>query len=217
MSLAVKICGLKTEDAVDAAVEGGAAYVGFIFFPRSPRALAPDAAAVLRKRVPPAVRTVAVVVDADDTTLDRIMREVAPDLLQLHGRESPARTAQLRRRYDRPVIKALPVATAADLRDVAIYAKEADILLFDAKPGPEASRPGGNALSFDWALMRGVKLQKPWLLAGGLTADNLAEAVATSGAAAVDVSSGVERAPGEKDVALIRRLLEVAKNMAVNA
>ncbi len=212
MSLAVKICGLKTEAALEAAIEGGAAYVGFIFFPRSPRAIDVELAARLRQRVPDSVRAVAVVVDADDKTLDRIVTRVEPDLLQLHGRETPTRASILRRRYHRPLMKAIPVAARADI-DAALAFPEADYLLFDSKPAPEDTRPGGNARAFDWALTKELKLAKPWLLAGGLTPDNLAEAIRLSGARAVDVSSGVESAPGEKDVALIARLLEMAKTL----
>ena len=211
MTVQVKICGLKTEEAIDAAVDAGAAYIGFILFPRSPRALTPEAAGLLRKRVPKSVRSVAVTVDANDALLDRIMTIVGPDMLQLHGQETPTRTGQLRRRYAKPVIKALPIAERVDFAPAAAYAEVADMLLFDAKPAPGDTRPGGNARSFEWSLLKDFKSPKPWLLAGGLTAETLAEAVAASGATAIDVSSGVETAPGEKDVALIRALLDKAK------
>ncbi len=213
MPVEVKICGLTTADAVDAAVEGGARYVGFVFFPPSPRSLSPAAAAPLAARVPDQVIRVALTVDADDAFLDAILAAVRIDLLQLHGDESPARAAAIRARYRLPVMKALPVAEAADLARADAYTDAVDRLLFDARPPPGATRPGGNARSFDGSLLRRRSFARPWLLAGGLNADNLAAAVAASGAAAVDVSSGVEVAPGVKSAAKIRELLALARTL----
>jgi phosphoribosylanthranilate isomerase len=210
MSLAVKICGLKTPEAVDAAVEGGAAYAGFVFFEKSPRFLTPAAARALKGRLPARVKAVALLVDPPDETLVYTIEGMAPDLIQLHGAESPARVTAIRTRFGLPVIKAIPVASKADLGAVSAYDAVADMLLFDAKPAPGASRPGGNAQAFDWSLLGGLRPARPWLLAGGLTSANIAEAVRATGAAAVDVSSGVERAPGEKDPALIRAFLAAA-------
>jgi phosphoribosylanthranilate isomerase len=211
MSLAVKICGLTTPDAVDAAAEGGAAYAGFVLFEKSPRFVTPEAARALRDRLPPAVKAVALLVDPTDEMLASAIAGMAPDLIQLHGAETPDRVAAIRARFSRPVIKALPVAGKADLAAVDAYAAVADLLLFDAKPGTGDTRPGGNARAFDWSLLEGLAPTRPWLLAGGLTAETLAEAVRISGAEAVDVSSGVERAPGRKDPALIRAFLAAAR------
>jgi phosphoribosylanthranilate isomerase len=213
VSVAVKICGLKTPEAVDAAVAGGAAYAGFVFFEKSPRVLTPAAARSLRDRLPGAVKAVALVVDPSDDALEAVIGVTAPDLIQLHGAESPARVAAIRARFGLPVIKALPVARKADLECVPAYAQTADMLLFDAKPALGDTRPGGNARAFDWALLQGIVPGRPWLLAGGLSAETLAAAVRASGARAVDVSSGVERTPGEKDPALIRAFLAAAQTL----
>ncbi len=210
MALEVKICGLNTPAALDAAVAAGARLVGFVFFPPSPRVLSPAAAAALARRVPPGVLRVGLVVDADDATLDAILAAVPLDLLQLHGQESPERVAAVRARFGLPVIKAIAVEQAADLAAAERYAGIADRLLFDARPPKGALLPGGNARSFDWRLLAGRSWPRPWLLAGGLHAGNLAEAVRLSGAAAVDVSSGVEEAPGRKNVGLIRAFLAEA-------
>jgi len=210
VSLAVKICGLKTPEAVDAVIAGKAAYAGFVFFDKSPRFLFPAAARALRMRLPPAIKAVALLVDPTDEILASTIDGMAPDLLQLHGAESPARVAAIRERFGLPVIKALPVASKADLAAVTGFAAVADLLLFDAKPLPGDTRPGGNARAFDWGLLKGLAPGRPWLLAGGLTPDTLGAAIAASGAPAVDVSSGVERAPGEKDPALIRAFLAAA-------
>lgn len=213
MAVGVKICGLKTPEAVDAALAGGAAYAGFVFFAASPRHLEPSAAGALRARLAERIPAVAVVVDPDDQSLAAILRDARPDLIQLHGRESPARVAEIRARFARPVVKAIPVATAADLAAAPGYAAVADMLLFDAKADPDETRPGGHARRFNWALLKDLPatVARPWFLAGGLTAETLAEAVASSGARLLDVSSGVERAPGEKDPLLVRRFLDTAK------
>lgn len=210
MAIAVKICGLCDEAAVDAAVAGGARFVGFVFFPPSPRALVPERAAALAARVPEGVLRVGLVVDADDEQLQAITTGVPLDMLQLHGREPPARVATIRVRFGLPVMKAVPVAEAADLVRAEPYLGVADRLLFDGRPPPGATRPGGNAAAFDWRLLAGHSWPVPWLLAGGLDAGNVARAVCESGAAAVDVSSGVEDVPGHKDVRLIASFLAAA-------
>ena len=211
MNVQVKICGLKTPEAVDAAAEGGAAYAGFVFFDKSPRFLTPDVALMLRNRLPEATLAVALLVDPTDAMLASAVEGMAPDLLQLHGAESPERVAAIRSRFGLPVIKALPVASKADLEPVAAYAAVADMLLFDAKPSPGDERPGGNARSFEWSLLKGLSPGRPWFLAGGLSPANLAAAQAASGASWLDVSSGVEQAPGEKDLGLIRAFLAAAR------
>ena len=206
----VKICGLRTPESLRAAVEAGARYVGFVFFARSPRNLSPEAARTLAAEVPPGVAKVALVVDADDATLDEIAARVPLDMLQLHGRESPERVAEIRARYGLPVMKAIGIATEADLPAIALYESVADQLLIDAKPAPGADLPGGNGLAFDWRLLAGRKWQKPWMLAGGLSPENVARAIHLTGARQVDVSSGVESAPGVKDAALIRAFVAAA-------
>lgn len=211
MSVGVKICGLKTEAAVTAVIAGGAAFAGFVFFEKSPRFIAPDAAGALRADLPKTIPAVAVTADADDAALDAIIEGMRPDYLQLHGAESPARVAALKARTGLKIIKAIPVAGRDDLAALADFDKVADLLLFDAKPSVGDALPGGNARRFDWGLLAGVPTRAPFMLAGGLTADTLREAVMRSGAGFVDVSSGVERAPGEKDVGLIAAFLGAAQ------
>lgn len=210
MPVEVKICGLTTATTVDAAVRGGARYVGFVFFPASPRSLDLGSAAGLARRVPSSVLRVGLTVDADDELLAAIVATVPLDQLQLHGREAPARVAAIRRRFGLPVTKAIGLAAAEDLGGAAAYEEVADQLLFDARAPVDATRPGGNARSFDWRLLAGRRWPRPWLLAGGLDARNVAEAVRLSGAAGVDVSSGVEKAPGRKSAAKIREFLAAA-------
>ncbi|MEI4471003.1 phosphoribosylanthranilate isomerase [Frigidibacter sp. MR17.24] len=210
MATRVKICGLTTPESLAAAIEAGARYVGFVFFPKSPRAIDIARAAALAVEVPPGVAKVALVVDADDATLEAITAEVPLDMLQLHGHESPARVAEIRARFGLPVMKALGVATAADLDAIAEYEAVADQLLIDAKAPKDAALPGGNGIAFDWQLIAGRAWKKPWMLAGGLTPFNVAEAVRLTGARQVDVSSGVETAPGVKDDGLIRAFLKAA-------
>lgn len=210
MSVAVKICGLNDASGVAAAVEGGAQFVGFVFFPASPRFVAPEAAAELGARVPKTIVKVGLVVDADEGTLSRIVERAKLDMLQLHGAESPARAAEIRARFGLPVMKAILVETAADVDKAKDFEPVVDRLMFDARPPREATRPGGNAAPFDWTLLKGRAFAKPWLLAGGLTAANVAEAVRASGAKAVDVSSGVEAAPGRKSAEKIREFLRIA-------
>lgn len=214
--LTVKVCGLTTPEALDAAVEGGATLVGFVFFAASPRHLSPERAEALVARVPESVVRVGVFVNPDDGLLDRVLRRVPLDLLQLHGHESAERVAEIRRRTGKPLMKALPVDTAEDLDAAAPYLEEpgrVERLLFDARPPRGAARTGGYGAAFEWRLLAGRHWPVPWLLAGGLRAENLAEAVRQSGARAVDVSSGVETRPGEKDPALIRAFLDVAARL----
>jgi phosphoribosylanthranilate isomerase len=213
MGVSVKVCGLRTADAVDAAIAGGAAMVGFVFFPPSPRAIDPDAAALLAARVPAGIGRVGVVVDPQDTDLDRLLATVPLDLLQLHGQESPERVRAIRARTGVPVMKAIRVEAAADLDAVPAQAAVADRLLFDAKPPRGAKVPGGHGRAFDWQLLAGLCCSRPWLLSGGLTASNLGEAVARTGAIAVDVSSGVEARPGVKDTGMIEAFLARAAEL----
>lgn len=207
----VKICGLRDAAGVTAAVDSGAAYVGLVFFPKSPRNVTIADAAKLAVAVPPGVAKVALVVDADDALLDQITANVALDILQLHGHETPERVTQIRARYGLPVMKAVGVADASDLADLDIYAGVADQLLVDAKPPKDADLPGGNGLSFDWRLIAGRRWPVPWMLAGGLTPDTVGEAIALTGARQVDVSSGVETAPGVKDAAKIAAFCAAAR------
>lgn len=212
MGVATKICGLSSTDAVNAAVEGGAAYLGFVFYPPSPRAVTPQRAARLLATVPRGIPRVALFVDAEDETIDEVLAAAHFDLLQFHGREGPERVAEARSRFGRRIVKAVPVAGPEDVARAALFEDSADLLLFDAKPParPDAL-PGGNGLAFDWALLAGQRWRRPWLLSGGLTAELLPEAVRLSGAAAVDVSSGVERRPGDKDPDKIRTFLAAAR------
>lgn len=214
MSVAAKICGLSSEAAVAAAVAGGAAYVGFVFYPRSPRAVSPARAAALCAGVPIGIRRVGMFVDAEDDAI-RAVLDVAPlDILQFHGCETPDRIADAKVRFDRPVMKAIAIAEPADVLAASRYRDAADLLLFDAKPPSRADAlPGGNGLAFDWHLIAGQGWRRPWLLSGGLTAALLPEAVRISGATAVDVSSGVERRPGDKDPDKIREFLRVARSL----
>jgi len=210
MGVDVKICGLSTPEAVKAAAAGGARYIGFVFFPPSPRFVKPAVAAALGGCVPDSVIRVGLTVDADDATLAEIADTAGVARLQLHGRETPERVAEVRRRFGLSVIKACPIAGPDDVAAARPYEDVADMLLFDARPPAGADRPGGNALSFDWRLLSDAGWRRPWMLAGGLTAANLADAVRQSGAGAVDVSSGVEDRPGVKSVPKIREFLRVA-------
>jgi phosphoribosylanthranilate isomerase len=215
MTLQAKICGINSRPALDAAIAGGAAFVGFVFYPRSPRVLTPAAAAALAAAVPPGIRKVALVVDEPDARLAEILAAVSIDMLQLHGKEAPARVAEIRKRFGLPVMKAISIAAAADLATAGTYLDIADWLLFDAKPPPQMTNalPGGNALSFDWQLLSGRTWPLPWMLSGGLNEGNLAEAVRISGAGVVDVSSGVEDKPGLKSPAKIAAFLELAARL----
>lgn len=210
MTIRVKICGLTEPSAIAAAVAAGAAYLGFVFFPKSPRNLTIAQARALALEVPVGVAKVALVVDADDATIGAILDQVPIDMLQLHGHESPDRVAQVRARFGLPVMKAVGIAEAADLDRLPAYEAVADQILVDARPPKGAALPGGNGLAFDWRLIAGRTWDKPWMLAGGLTPDNVAAAVRLTGARQVDVSSGVESAPGVKDGALIRAFVAAA-------
>jgi phosphoribosylanthranilate isomerase len=206
----VKICGLSTAAALDAALDHGARYVGLVFFPKSPRHLGFEQAAGLAHRARGRAEIVAVTVDAPDALLVDIAASVRPDFIQAHGAESPQRVTEIRRFSAKGVIKAVGIARAADLAEAAAFEAAADMLLFDAKP-PPGGLPGGNAAAFDWQVLQGRRFSRPWLLSGGLTPENVAEAITASGAGAVDVSSGVETAPGLKDPNLIARFLAAAR------
>lgn len=208
----VKICGLTAPADVDAAAASGAAYMGLVFFPASPRALTPAAAAPLALRAPVGMAKVALLVDADDATLDAVVGAVALDMVQLHGRETPARVAEIRARTGLPVMKAVGLRDAADLAEVDRHEAAADQILVDAKPPRGAPVPGGNGIGFDWGLLVGRRWARPWMLAGGLTPGNVAEAARLTGARQVDVSSGVEAAPGRKDPGLIAAFCAAARD-----
>jgi phosphoribosylanthranilate isomerase len=212
----IKICGLRTEEALAAALAGGASHVGFIFFPKSPRNIEPAEAGRLRRLAFGKAKAVAVTVDADDATLDAIVKAVAPDMLQLHGSESPTRVAELKARYRLPVMKALSVREKSDLDRVADYVGVADRLMFDAKPPKGADLPGGNGVSFDWSLLARLDAGTDYLLSGGLNADNVAEALRVANPPGVDISSGVESAPGMKDVRLIEAFFRAVDAAAKN-
>lgn len=199
----VKICGLTSHSGIAAAVAAGARYVGFVFFEKSPRNLSLSDAAALAASVSEGICKVALVVNADDAFLDALVAQVPIDMFQLHGAESPARVLEIKGRYGLPVMKAVGVADASDLTALEDYGRVADQILVDAKPPKGAELPGGNGLAFDWRLIAGHRWPVPWMLAGGLTPDNVAEGIALTGARQVDVSSGVESAPGVKDEALI--------------
>ncbi len=210
MSAQVKICGLTTPDAVRAASR--AEYAGFVFYRPSPRNLSPQQAMALAIDLPPAVRRVALVVDAEDATLATLLRGFAADILQLHGGETPARVAEIRARFGLPVMKVVAVREARDVENASPYYAVADRLLFDARP-PErpGALPGGNAERFDWRLLAGRSFPLPWMLSGGLTPENVVEAIAISSAPAVDVSSGVEAKPGLKDPVKIAAFIAAAR------
>ncbi len=215
MPVEVKICGLKTAETVEAAVLGGARYVGFVFFGPSPRNLDGAQAARLASLVPAGVAKVGLFVEPGDVILDSILGEVDLDMVQLHGSESPGRVAAVKALTGCAVIKAVPLSGPADLESARAFEGAADRLLFDAKPahGEETGRPGGNALSFDWSLLAGQDFALPWMLAGGLDAGNLAQAMAESGADTVDISSGVEDGPGEKNADKIKAFLAAAAEL----
>jgi phosphoribosylanthranilate isomerase len=211
MSVLIKICGLRTPAALDAALDAGADLVGFVFFPHSPRHIGFEAARALAERVQNRARKVAVSVDANDELLKKCVAALKPDILQLHGREPPERVAVIRSRFGLPVMKALPISTRADLSSVHYFGKVADMLMFDARAPREASRPGGHGKAFDWHLLENLALRVPFVLSGGLDAGNVGEALRITRADGLDVSSGVERAPGEKDVDMIRAFIRAAR------
>lgn len=209
MSLLIKICGLTTPDTLDAALDAGADLVGFVFFPPSPRHLGAEAARELAARAEGRAGKVALSVDADDALLAASIEALRPDLLQLHGKEPPARVTEVKRRFGLPVMKAIPVETRADLAAVEAYAGVADRVIFDARAPRDATRPGGLGKPFDWHLLD--RVTQPFMLSGGLDPDNVAEALAITRAAGIDVSSGVERAPGQKDPDRIRAFIRNAR------
>ncbi|MES0825905.1 phosphoribosylanthranilate isomerase [Ruegeria sp. SCP11] len=210
--VSVKICGLTAPDHVRASVDAGARYLGFNFFPKSPRYVSPEQAAELAAPVPVGVAKVALVVNATDELLDSITRTVPFDMLQLHGSETVERVREVKDRYGLPVMKVIGVAEAEDLAAIDAYSDVADQLLIDAKAPKNAVLPGGNGLAFDWRLLAGRKYwRKPWMLAGGLNPDNVAEAIRMTGAQQVDVASGVESAPGVKDGDLIKAFIKAAR------
>ncbi|MEM7170815.1 MAG: phosphoribosylanthranilate isomerase [Pseudomonadota bacterium] len=215
MTVEVKICGLSTAETVTAACDGGTRWVGFNFFPKSPRYVSAAHAGDLAPLVPPHVGKVAVLVDPDDRLIGEILDRADMDLLQLHGAETPARAAEIRKTFGLPVMKVLSVAGSEDLQSVASYLPVVDRLMFDAKapaPGPH-SLPGGNAITFDWTLLAGRNWPLSWMLAGGLTTANMAEAVRISGAETIDVSSGVEESRGVKSVQMIADFLAKARTL----
>jgi len=212
--LEIKICGLMTPEAVDTALDAGADFVGFVFFPPSPRHIGFEAARVLGAQVRGRARKVALSVDAGDDFLAASIAALKPDMLQLHGKETPERVVAVRTRFGLPVMKALPIEERADLSPIRLYAGVADRLIFDARPPREATRPGGLGRSFDWTLLAGIDPGVSFMLSGGLDAANVAEALRITRAPAIDVSSGVERAPGDKDPDKIRAFVRAARAAA---
>ncbi|MBV1897063.1 MAG: phosphoribosylanthranilate isomerase [Rhodobacteraceae bacterium] len=211
-NIQVKICGIKDNATLEAAVAAGARYVGFVFFPKSPRNLSVQSAAELAALVPAGICKVALSVNADTAFLDQLTEAVPLDMLQLHGTESPARVAEVKARYGLPVMKAVGIADEGDLAALDDYMRVADQILVDAKAPKTAKLPGGNGLAFDWRLIAGRRWTVPWMLAGGLTADNVSEAIRLTGATQVDVSSGVESARGVKDAGMIADFLAAAQS-----
>ena len=213
-SVKVKICGLTREADMLAVAKAGVSYAGLVFFAKSPRNLGLAQARDLALAAPPGLAKVALTVDADDDMLDAILHEVPLDMLQLHGRETPQRVSALKARYGLPVMKALGIADAEDLHKIDLYASVADQLLIDAKPPTDSALPGGNGLAFDWRLLQARKYWAlPWMLAGGLSAQNVAQAVQLTGARQVDLSSGVESAPGLKDADQIAAFMQAVQGL----
>lgn len=203
MSFDIKICGLKTPGAVDAALRNGASHIGFIFFEKSPRHVSPVEAASLREAARGRAESVAVTVDADDAALGEIVKAMSPDIIQLHGKETPGRVADIKARYGLPVMKAFAVSGAGDIARIEPYRGIADRFLFDAKPPKGSELPGGNGVSFDWGLLAALDGQVDYMLSGGLNAGNIGAALREANPPGIDISSGVESAPGVKDAALI--------------
>lgn len=211
MAFDIKICGLKTAEALRAALGNGASHVGFIFFAKSPRNVSPEDAGRLREAARGKAKAVAVTVDADDAFLDEIVAAMAPDMIQLHGRESPERVAEVKARYGLPVMKAFSIREAGDFEAIALYAGVADRLLFDAKPPAGSELPGGNGVSFDWRLLAGLDASVDYMLSGGLNAGNIGDAIQLANPPGIDISSGVESAPGVKDAALIENFFRAVR------
>lgn len=214
MAITVKICGITTPEAADAAMRAGADLGGLVLHPRSPRRVSQDAAAQLAARMRGRLRLVVLLSDPKDEELEAALAAARPDFVQLHGGETPERVAAIRSRFGKPVVKAIAVADASDLARVVDYELVADMLLFDAKAPANAGREGGHGAPFDWQLLRGRTFTRPWLLAGGLTAGNVARAIRSAGAPGVDVSSGVEKAPGVKDCDMIAEFVKAARASA---
>lgn len=211
MSVSVKICGIKTDDAVNAAAKGGAAYLGFNFFQKSPRFVTPEAAAQLAPLVPSSIQKVALFVDPSDAELEDTLAIFNADIIQLHGMESPTRVAEIKRIYSKPIIKAIAVSHVDDIEETVAYENIVNWFLFDARAPKDSQIPGGNAEKFDWNIMKDYASSLPWFLAGGINASNVKQAVQQSGARMIDVASGVEITRGQKDPALILELLDKAK------
>lgn len=211
MTLDIKICGLKTDAAMAAALAGGASHVGFIFFPKSPRYVDPAEAGRLRQAATGKAKAVAVTVDAADAFLDEVVAKMRPDMLQLHGAETPARVAELKSRYGLPVMKVLSVSEAADLDPIKPYIGIADRLMFDAKPPKGSQLPGGNGVAFDWRILGGLDAGLDYMLSGGLNAANVGDALRLANPPGIDISSGVESAPGVKDPALIEQFFRAVR------
>ncbi|WP_109578353.1 phosphoribosylanthranilate isomerase [Aminobacter sp. AP02] len=211
MAFDIKICGLKTDEALGAALSGGASHVGFIFFGKSPRNVSPEQAGRLREAARGKAKAVAVTVDADDAFLDEIVAKIAPDMIQLHGKETPARVAEVKGRYGLPVMKAFSIREAGDLEAIAPYVGVADRLLFDAKPPAGSELPGGNGVSFDWRLLAALDASVDYMLSGGLNAANIGDALRLANPPGIDISSGVESAPGVKDAALIENFFRAVR------
>lgn len=217
MTLDIKICGLKTPEALDAALRGGASHVGFIFFGKSPRNVTPAEAAALRPAASGRAQAVAVTVDADNSFLDEIVRAMSPDIIQLHGGETPVRATELRERYGLPVMKAFSISEVADLDQVQPFRGVTDRFLFDAKPPKGSQLPGGNGVSFDWRLLAALDPGIDYMLSGGLNAANIRDALRLSNPPGIDISSGVERAPGIKDVTLIEEFFKAVRSAQAEA
>ncbi|TPL89478.1 phosphoribosylanthranilate isomerase [Mesorhizobium sp. B2-3-14] len=211
MALDIKICGLKTDQAMAAALAGGASHVGFIFFPKSPRYVEPAEAGRLREAARGKALAIAVTVDARDAFLDEIVEKLQPDMLQLHGSETPERVAELKARHGLPVMKALPLSEAADLERLKPFVGIADRFLFDAKPPKGSELPGGNGVAFDWRILAGLDAGIDYMLSGGLNAANIGDALRLANPPAIDISSGVESAPGVKDPALIEQFFQAVR------
>ncbi|RUV20240.1 phosphoribosylanthranilate isomerase [Mesorhizobium sp. M7A.F.Ca.MR.245.00.0.0] len=211
MALDIKICGLKTDAAMAAALAGGASHVGFIFFAKSPRYVEPAEAGRLREAARGKATAVAVTVDASDTFLDEIVAQMQPDMLQLHGAETPERVAEVKARYGLPVMKALPLSEAADLERIKPFIGISDRFLFDAKPPKGSELPGGNGVAFDWRILVGLDGGVDYMLSGGLNAANIGDALRLADPPGIDISSGVESAPGVKDPALIEQFFRAVR------
>jgi len=211
MPLTVKICGVTTHEALAAALDAGADMIGFVFFPKSPRHLSLAQAGEVSRRVEGRAQTVALLVNPEDEQIDAVVRAMRPDLLQLHGAETPDRVADIRKTFGVPILKAFGVADSDDLAGAETYRGVADRLLLDAKPPKNGLLPGGNGLAFDWTLVRDFSPGAPWMLSGGLTPDNVGEAIRLTGTSGVDVSSGVEDGPGQKSLAKIRAFVAAAR------